>query len=172
MLQIDITAKSGSEVVQQVSEMELNPGIPIPEIKICGGGTTEIRLKLGPRATVMARYAETREKEEPQEAEAAPASDTPYATALRLYGAGSVDESLPYFEQAIAEDPDNAELRVTYANVLYKAKRFEAFEKAAREAFALAPGNGEMMMMLYSSARSRGDLKTALDALLTVKQAG
>jgi len=61
---------------------------------------------------------------------------------------------------------------VTYANVLYKAQRFGEFEEAARAVIEVDPDNGEMMMMLYSSARERGDMKTALEALLAVKQAG
>ena len=173
-MQISIVSKAGGKVVQEVTEMELNPGIPIPEIAIGGGGTVEIHLTLGERAIVMERFAKAREEARAAEPEPEPEPqvDAAYATALRLYGDGDVDGALPHFEEAIAANPDDLEMRVTYANVLYKANRFEEFETAARAVIAADPDNGEMMMMLYSSARERGDMKTALEALLAVKQAG
>jgi tetratricopeptide (TPR) repeat protein len=173
-MQISINSKAGGEVVQQVTEMELNPGIPIPEIAIGAGGTVEIRLVLGERSVVMGRFAKAREEARAAEPEPEPEPqvNTAYANALRLYGDGDIDGSIPLFQEAIAANPDDAEMRLTYANVLYKAKRFEEFEAAARSVIAADPDNGEMMMMLYSSARERGDMKTALEALLAVKQAG
>ncbi len=61
---------------------------------------------------------------------------------------------------------------MTYANVLYKANRLEEFEQTARAALELDPRNNELLMMVYTSARGRGDMKTALDALLAVKELG
>jgi len=173
-MQISIDSKAGGKVVQQVPAMELNPGIPIPEIKISGGGTVEIHLTLGERAIVMERFAQARAEARAAEPdpEPEPRMDSAYADALRLYGDGDVDGALPYFKEAIAANPEDAEMRVTYANVLYKAQRFVEFEQAARAAIEVDPDNGEMMMMLYSSARGRGDMKTALEALLAVKEAG
>jgi tetratricopeptide (TPR) repeat protein len=173
-MQISIDSKAGGQVVQEVTEMELNPGIPIPEIEIIGGGTVEIGLTLGERSVVMAQFAKAREaaKAAEPEPEAEPQTDTAYADALRLYGDGDVDGSIPYFKEAIAANPEDAEMRVTYANVLFKAQHFDEFEEAARDVIEVDPDNGEMMMMLYSSARGRGDMKTALEALLAVKEAG
>ena len=173
-MQISIVSKAGGKVVQEVTEMELNPGIPIPEIEIGGGGTVEIRLVLGERSIVMEAFAKAREEARAAEPEPEPEPqvDTAFADALRLYGDGDVDGSLPYFKEAIAANPGDVEMLVTYANVLYKAQRAEEFEAAARDVIEADPENGEMMMMLYSSARGRGDMKTALEALLAVKQAG
>jgi len=173
-MQISIVSKVGGSVVQEVTEMELNPGIPIPEIEFGGGGTVEVHLTLGERSIVMERFAKAREEARAAEPEPEPEAqlDTAYATALRLYGDGDVDGSIPHFAEAVAANPDDLEMRVTYANVLYKAQRFAEFETVARAVIVADPDNGEMMMMLYSSARERGDMKTALEALLAVKQAG
>jgi tetratricopeptide (TPR) repeat protein len=173
-MQISIVSRAGGKVVQEVTEMALNPGIPIPEIQIGGGGTVEIKLTLGERAIVMEQFAKAREaaKAAEPEPEPEPQMDTAYANALRLYGDGDVEGALPFFKEAIAANPDNLEMLVTYANVLYKAKRAEEFEAAARQVIDADPDNGEMMMMLYSSARGRGDMKAALEALLAVKEAG
>jgi hypothetical protein len=164
---------AGGEVIQEVTEMKLNPGIPIPEIAISGGGTVDIHLTLGERSIVMAEFTKARETARAAEPdpEPEPQTDTAYAEALRLYGGGDVDGALPYFKEAIAANPEDPEMLVTYANVLYKAQRFDEFEPAARAVIEVDPDNGEMMMMLYSSARGRGDLKTALEALLAVKEA-
>ncbi len=173
-MQISIDSRAGGNAVQEVQEMKLNPGIPIPEIEIGGGGTVKIDLTLGERSVVMAEFTKAREaaRAAEPEPEPQPQTDTAYADALRLYGEGDVDGSIPYFQQAIAANPENAEMRVTYANVLYKAQRFDEFEEAARAVIEVDPDNGEMMMMLYSSARERGDMNTALEALLAVKEAG
>jgi tetratricopeptide (TPR) repeat protein len=122
----------------------------------------------------MKQFAKAREDAGDAEPEPAPEPriDTAYADALRLYGEGDIDGAIPHFKEAIEANPDNVEMRVTYANVLYKAQRFEEFEDAARAVLVVDPANGEMMMMLYSSARKRGDMKTALAALLAVKDAG
>jgi tetratricopeptide (TPR) repeat protein len=173
-MQISIVSKAGGKVVQEVTEMVLNPGIPIPEVEIGSGGTVEISLMLGERAIVMEQFTKAREaaKAAEPEPEAEPQMDTAYADALRLYGDGDIDGALPLLKEAIAANPDDLEMLVTYANVLYKAKPAEEFEAAARQVIEADPDNGEMMMMLYSSARGRGDMKTALEALLAVKEAG
>jgi tetratricopeptide (TPR) repeat protein len=132
---------------------------------------------MGDQVTVMRSFLAARKKAkaEADAKRAAAPKEGPqgaYAEALRLYGEGNLDEALPRFEQAIEEDPENIELRVTYANVLYKAKKFEPFEGAARAALELQPGNRDLLMMLYSSRRGRGDLKGALESLLMLKEAG
>jgi tetratricopeptide (TPR) repeat protein len=173
-MQISIASRAGGKVIQDVQTMELNPGIPIPEIEIGAGGSVEIRLVLGERSVVMEKFAKARAEAaaaEP-EAEPEPQVDSAYADALRLYGEGDVDGAIPYFEKAVAAHPDDTAMRVTYANVLYKARRFDEFEKVAHGVIEADPDNGEMLMMIYSSARERGDMKAALEALLAVKQAG
>lgn len=173
-MRISVVSKAGGKVVQEVTDMALNPGIPIPEIEIGAGGTVEISLMLGERAIVMEQFAKARAeaKAAEPEPEPEPQMDTAYANALRLYGEGDIDGALPFFKEAIAANPDDLEILVTYANVLYKAKRAEEFEAAARQVIEADPDNGEMMMMIYSSARGRGDMKAALEALLAVKEAG
>lgn len=172
MVSINSTSRNG-DPVQEVSAMELNPGVPIPPIRTLAGGTTQIELTLGERSVVLEKYAKAREEIEAEEqAAAAPEVDAEYATALQLYNGGDVEGALPHFEQAAEQNPQDAEILETYANVLYKAKRYEEFERTAHALLAIEPGNAELVMMVYSSARERGDLKAALDALLTVKELG
>ena len=151
--------------------MELNPGIPIPPIRFVAGGAVRIDLTLGDQQEVMQAFLAARAQAREQQEQAAGQAGA-YATALGLYGEGKLEESLPHFAEAVEQDPDNPEIQVTRAKVLYSAKRFEEFEPAARRALQLDPRNGELWMMLYSSARDRGQMQTALDALLAVQDLG
>jgi len=95
-----------------------------------------------------------------------------YAAALKLYNEGNVEGSLPHFQKALEKNPDNADLRVMYARVLYKAGRSSEFHSAAESALELDPGNQELRMMQYSSYRAAGDMQAALQALLDIRKAG
>jgi tetratricopeptide (TPR) repeat protein len=176
---VDIESlSSGGEEVQKVEDMKLDPGIPIPAIRLLALGKAKIELTMGDQAAVMAQFrkarAEARAKAEREEAErlAAAKESEDYDTALKLHGEGDIEGSLPYFEKALAQTPDNAELLVMYARVLYQAKHFDEFRAAAEKALALDPGNNELRMMLYSNNRARGNMKAALANLLDIKKAG
>jgi tetratricopeptide (TPR) repeat protein len=176
---VDIESLSGGgEEVQKVEAMKLDPGIPIPAIRLLALGKAKIELTMGEQAAVMAQFrearAEARAKAEQEEAErlAAAKQNEDYDTALKLHGEGDIEGSLPYFEKALEQNSDNVELRVMYARVLYQAKHLDDFGPAAEAALELDPGNNELRMMLYSNNRARGDLKTALVNLLDIKKAG
>jgi tetratricopeptide (TPR) repeat protein len=176
---VDIESKtSGGEEVQKVEAMKLDPGIPIPEITFRALGKATVALTMGDQAAVMAEFrkarAEARAKAEQEEAErlAAAKKSEDYDTALKLHGEGDIDGSLPYFKKALEQNPENAELQVMYARVLYQAKHFDEFRTAAAKALTLDPGNNELRMMLYSNNRARGDMKAALANLLEIKKAG
>lgn len=180
-LPVNIRGESRSrsgEVIDEIADQALSPGTAMPSILVQAGGGVTIDLTLGDQREVMQRFraarAEARARAE-EEAKAAIPEGMPtgaYAEALRLYGAGDVDGSLPHFAEAVGEHPDDPEMHLTYANVLYKAQRFEEFESAAATALKLSPDNRELMMMVYSSRRSRGDMPAALEALLAVKEQG
>jgi tetratricopeptide (TPR) repeat protein len=55
---------------------------------------------------------------------------------------------------------------------LYKAKRFDEFEKIAETVLDEEPGNTELRMMLYTSHRERGDFSRALEEILELKKLG
>jgi tetratricopeptide (TPR) repeat protein len=176
LITIRATAKNG-EVVQDVSNMELNPGIPIPPIELPAGGNTQVDLTLGDMREVMAKFAEARKAaRKAQEEAAAKAAESAikgaHAEALRLYSAGDVEASIPHFAQAVEENPDDAELRLTYVRVLYKAGHFEEFERAVQPVIEADPANTELVMMLYTGRRDRGDMPGALEALMMLKQRG
>jgi len=164
--------------LQEVREMELNPGVPVPPIQVASSGNVRIDLTLGDQGEVMARFLEARKaaraqaEKEAADLAAAAADQEAYATALRLYNEGDLEGALPHFQEALRRHPEDKELHVTYARVLYKAKRQDEFESAARTVLELDPGNTELRMMLYSSRRERGDMGGALREILELKKLG
>ncbi len=175
---VSIKSVAAGETIQEITGMELNPGIPIPPIRVSDKGTVRIELTLGEQSAVMAKFvksrAEARAKAEREAAEqlAKAKEQEDYAEALKLYNEGDIAGSLPYFEKALEQKPQDIELRVMYARVLYKAGRHDDFQAAAEKALELDPGNGELRMMRYSSHRSMGDLRAALNDLLAIRASG
>jgi tetratricopeptide (TPR) repeat protein len=172
-----LSTSPGGDPVQEVTDMALDPGTPVPPIRTVPGGDVRIELTLGDQSEVMARFMEARKQARAEaEAKAAQQAESAiqgaYAEALKLYNAGDVEGSLPHFRQAIEENPDDAELKLTYTRVLYQAKKFDEFEEAAARVLEQDPANTELIMMLYTSRRDRGELSKALDALLMLKEQG
>jgi tetratricopeptide (TPR) repeat protein len=168
----------GGVMLQEVEGMALDPSIPIPPLKLASRGSVEIDLTMGEQQVVMERFrsaraaARAKAEKEQNERLAAEEKIKDYATALELHRQGDVEGSLPYFQKAIEQEPENAELRVMYARVLYQAGRSGEFQPAAEAALALDPGNQELRMMQYSSYRSAGNMPAALQALLAIREAG
>jgi cytochrome c-type biogenesis protein CcmH/NrfG len=83
-----------------------------------------------------------------------------------------VDEAVATLQEAVAEDPGNAQVRVTLAKVLEQAKRLAAAEAAYRDAVRLAPGHVDGVTGLAGLlARSNryGDAAAALERCVDVE---
>jgi len=166
------------DAIQEVDAMTLDPGIPIPPLKLAAQGRVEIDLTMGDRQMVMDRFrsarAAVRAQAEKEQAEKLAAAEEikDYATALKLHKEGDVEGSLPYFRKAIEQKPDDKALLVLFARVLYQAQRMDEFKTAANRALDLDPRNTELLMMLYTSQRAAGDLKANFALLMRIKEAG
>jgi len=176
-IRVDLKSTAGDgEVLQEVTGMELDPAHPMPPVRIVASGKVQIDLVLGDQQEVMKKFREARAaaraQAEKEAEELNAAAQGPYAEALRAYSAGDVEGALPHFSEAMQQNPDNLDMHTTYANVLYKAKRYEEFEAVAHRVIELQPDNSNMMMMMYSSGRSRKDMNAALEALLGLKALG
>lgn len=173
-----VSSGPGGAAIQEIDDMELNPGIPVPPLEVAAGGKVRIDLVLGDQADVMARFLEARKaaraqaEQEAAEQAAAAADQEAYTTALRLYNEGDLEGSLPHFQEALQRHPEDAELRLTYVRVLYKANRFEEFKAAAQVVLDADPANTELRMMLYSGLRERKEFSAALEQILELKKLG
>jgi tetratricopeptide (TPR) repeat protein len=175
---VSIDSSAGGEPVKQVEGMAVNPGVPIPPIGVRNKGRLRIELVMGDQREVMAQFLQARkearakQEQEVADQQAAAKEQEDYAAALKLYNAGDVEGSLPHFHKALERAPEDKELHVMYARVLYKAGRSEEFHAAAQRALELDPGNQELRMMQYSSYRAAGKLQAALRELLAIKESG
>jgi tetratricopeptide (TPR) repeat protein len=77
-----------------------------------------------------------------------PAKD-PWVEALTLASAGSLEESVEFFQKAVEEDAENAERHETFVEI--------------------DPARVESQMVLFNVAEKRGDLETARSILETAK---
>jgi tetratricopeptide (TPR) repeat protein len=98
-------------------------------------------------------------------APAAPPKKDPWDEALRLAGDGNLAESIPFFEEAIEEEPADAERLATMAKVLYQMGNYEEAETRAAAAVEMNPTDVDGRMVLYSIRMAQGDLDGARASL-------
>ncbi len=106
---------------------------------------------------------------EAQKAQAAPQRD-PWDTALSRAGSGELEGSIEFFEQAVEDEPEQAERHKAYAQVLYQLERYDEAESRALSAAELAPNDVEALMVLYSIHVGKGDLAQAEQVLVHARE--
>ena len=143
-----------------------------PEIVIRPLGSATVDWTLAPQedveAELKAAAAEAQAQAQAAATEGAPQKD-PWVEALTLASAGSLAESVEFFQKAVEAEPDNAERHETFAKILYRLERRDVAEAQARRAVELEPARVESQLVLFSVAESRGDwaqAKTLLDTAL------
>jgi len=100
---------------------------------------------------------------------AEPPKKDPWDEALRLAGAGNLEESVALFEEAIEDEPEDAERRSAMATVLYQLGRYPEAESQAEAAVEMNPSDIDGHMVLFSIRRAQGDMDGARQALEDAK---
>jgi Flp pilus assembly protein TadD len=93
-------------------------------------------------------------------APAAPRRD-PWDEALTRASDGDLDGAVPLFEEAVEEEPEDAERRRAFAKVLYQLGRLDEAEAQALAVVELEPADIEARMVLYSVYVGKQDLDRA-----------
>lgn len=93
-------------------------------------------------------------------APAAPRRDV-WDAALTRAADGDLEGAVPLFEEAVEQEPEDAERRGALAKVLYQLGRLDEAEAQALVAVELKPDDVETRMVLYSIYMSRDDLERA-----------
>ena len=146
---------------------KLNPNAAIPAVLIKAMGNARIDFVLSAAdkvAEATAALAAANAAEASGGAAAARSRD-PYEGALASVSAGDLDGSVELFEEALADEPDSAERKESFAKVLYQLERYDEAEPYAVQALELEPNNVEMHMVLYSIYVGMGQLDRAAEAL-------
>jgi serine/threonine-protein kinase len=95
-------------------------------------------------------------------------SEVPYALAEVARYEGHWDESIAYYEQALALDPRNVELLRVAASTYAMLRRFPAALKLYDRALDIMPNDPELMAAKASIYQARGNLQEAAKLLTQI----
>lgn len=151
-------------LVGDIYTTNLNPASGAQKLTIRQMGNAKIDFTLTPEDLVAQEVAAPATPGEPaDEGSAAPVQPKidPWDMALNRAAEGDLEGSLPFFDKAIGDEPEDAERRGAYAKVLYQLQRYDEAEIQAGASVELAPDNLDNRMVLYSIHVGRGDLDDA-----------
>jgi len=152
--------------------MTIKPGAAVPRVTIRPLGTTTIDLTFAPEAEVLAEQKAAAEAAAAAAAAAAgitvptPQQD-PWNEALSMAAAGDTAGSIPLFQKAVEDKPDDAERHRTLAKVLYQNGEVERAVPEAVRAVELEPERLENRLLLVSCYLAQSDRAAAKQALET-----
>jgi Flp pilus assembly protein TadD len=149
-------------LVGDIFTKKLNPGAGPQEVIIKQMGNAKVDFTMLPADQVAQPVMVAGQPGQPGDpaAPVAPKID-PWAAALKSASDGDLDLALPFFDEAIEEEPEDAERRGAYAKVLYQLDRLDEAEAQAEAAIELEPENVDGRMILYSIKVAKGDLDQA-----------
>ena len=165
-VEVHIVSRTVNRVLIDEMTSKLGPGKQPPEIIIRPMGKATVDWTVAPEEEYEAELLATREAGalatagEGGAGQAGPAKDA-WAEALTLAAAGSFEQALEFFGQAVEDEPDAAERHETYAKVLFRLEQIDEAEVAARRAIELEPTRIDSQMILFSVYESRGELEQA-----------
>lgn len=155
----------------EIQTLKVKKGQALPKLIVKPLGFVVVDFKLSPPDLVQDLVAST-----PTEAKAGgPATPAPptrdaWGTALTLAQDGDLEGSVEQFQKAIKDEPEDAERRQAFAQVLYRLGRFDEAEVEAAKAVELAPEGVAGRMVLYSVYVGKGDLTRASQALAEARR--
>lgn len=161
-------------LVGDVMTSKLKYGQAPPDIVIRPLGKATVDWTLAP-----AEEAEAEALAQQQVAAAAAAEEAgvpaqpqkdPWVEALTLASAGSLEESVDLFREAVEDEPESAERHETFAKILYRLEQHDEAQAEARKAVEIDPARIESQMVLFNVHDKRGELDQAR-AILEAAQA-
>ena len=97
-------------------------------------------------------------------------SEVPYALGLISRREGQWDQSITYFEQALALDPRNVELLMGAASTYALVRRFPAALKLYDRALDIVPNDSDVIMAKASIYQAQGNLQKASSFLSEINE--
>jgi len=150
---------------------KLRPGKKPPEFPIRPLGKAKVDWTVAPAEEIEAQMeAEAVAAAQAAGASAEPAKN-PWVEALTLASAGSLEESVALFQEAVEAEPDNAERHETFAKILYRVEQYDQAESEAQRAVEIEPGRVESYMVLFKVHDARGEFEQAKTVLAAARAA-
>ncbi len=169
-VEVRIVSRTVNRVLIDEMTTKLRPGKTPPEIVIRPLGKATVDWTVAPKEEYEAELLALPEAGGVASAgeggaqQGEPAKNA-WAEALTLAAAGSFEQALEFFGQAVEDEPDDAERHETYAKVLFRLEQLDQAEVAARRAIELEPTRVASQMILFSAYESRGELERAREVL-------
>jgi Flp pilus assembly protein TadD len=159
-------------LVGDIYTKKLNPNSGPQEVIIKQMGKAKVDFTMAPtdevmqEMTVVVQPGAVVDPSDP-DAPVAPVQPKvdPWALALKNASDGDLDAAIPFFDEAIEEEPEDAERRGAYAKVLYQMERYDEAEAQVSAAIELAPEDVDARMVLYSIKVAQGDFDRARSVL-------
>jgi len=149
-------------LVGDIFTKRLNPNSGPQNVIIKQMGNAKVDFTMVPADQVMQEMVVAAQPGDPSDPSAPVARKVdPWAMALKNASDGDLDQAVPFFDEAIEEEPEDAERRGAYAKVLYQLERLDEAETQASAAIELEPENVDARMVLYSIMMAKGDLEQA-----------
>jgi superkiller protein 3 len=155
-------------IVLENLESKIEAGQTLPKFMIGGFGEVYADLVMGPEteATTAAAASGAAPTEAAVITEAAPQQTRdPWQQAVQKANAGELEASVPFFEEAVEAEPEDAERRRAFAQVLYQLEDYGKAARQAIQATTLAPESLDGHMVLYSIYVGSNNLAGAAAAL-------
>jgi tetratricopeptide (TPR) repeat protein len=137
-------------------ERELTPGQELPKIQIGAFGKVLYDVVMAKAAQLQVVVGAGPEPSAAEAAEvltgtAGTAGQAPdsWNAALTAATGGDLEGSVPLFEKAVSEAPEDPERRTAFAKVLYQLARYPEATRQAMKAAELAPNSVEPQLLLY-----------------------
>lgn len=175
-IRIRVESRTVNQVlIGDVIDSELKPGKKAPEFPIRALGYAVVDWTMAPAAEIEAELAKIEAErlavavaEAEKEAES---NRDPWVEALTLASAGSLEQSIEFFQEAVEAQPDDAERRETFAKILYRVDEYDKSAEQAKRAVEIDPSRIESHMVLFNIADADGDYQTARTQLAAARKA-
>jgi len=175
-VEVRIESRNVNKVlVGDVMTSKLKFGQAAPDIVIRPLGKATVDWTLAPaeeaEAEALAQQQVAAEAAAAESGKTAQPQKDPWVEALTLASAGSLEESVELFREAVEEEPENAERHETFAKILYRLEQHDEAEAEARKAVEIEPARVESQMVLFNVHDKRGDLEQARTILEAARTA-
>ncbi len=156
-------------LIGDIMEQKLSSRTKIPEIGIRPMGKVKLDVTMAPsdvlateeRAEALAAAGAGQGTGEIVDPDSVVVQQDPWNEAVTLASTGDLRGSIPFFQEAVEKEPDNAERHEAFAKVLYQTDSYDVALVHAQKATELAPERFEALMVLYSIHVGRQDMASA-----------
>jgi tetratricopeptide (TPR) repeat protein len=159
--------------------VDFTPGVSMPEFRVPAEGAVRVRLVMGGKAEVAARWAEARRKErearpqveQPQEGAISGDASALWAAGNDKFAAKDYAGAVADYDAALEAAPDEPRLLAAKASALFYLGNYVEARQAAEAALGAGSGDIQLLLALTDRFNKAGDAQNAEGILDTLESA-